>query len=74
MDNARQKSNSEKELEQFEENRVKIMAVFVVIWIFAMYKALNCGANGNTKVIHALFASISPVLYLILSYLSKDFC
>jgi hypothetical protein len=50
-----------------------ILVVYILIWIFALFRAVRCG-KGQTKVMHVFFASVSPVLYLGFSFFSKDFC
>src|SRR5690606_39094286 len=49
-----------------------MIILYIIIWIFAIYKALQC--TNNMKVVHLFFATTNPLLYLIFSFTVKDFC
>lgn len=65
-------SNDKKKVDPKEDKGMMIaVIIYLLFWIWAMSRALACKKN---KVTHTMFASISPVLYLVLSYFAKDFC
>lgn len=47
--------------------------VYIAIWIWALFRAVNCGKR-QMKVVHVFFAAVCPIVYLAFSYFSEDFC
>lgn len=76
-DNNMSKDDWDKLSDEEKRNRTISMTVslliYLAIWIWALMRAVRCG-KGQTKVMHVFFASVSPVIYLLFSYFSKDFC
>lgn len=60
--------------EKMKKASTGAMIVYLAIFIWALAKAVSCGKKTGNKVTHVLFASISPVLYLLFAYFSKGFC
>jgi uncharacterized membrane protein len=64
-----------------EEKRVQdiIMTIgvflYMIFWVWAIIRALKCSnRNPDSRAIHIMFASVSPVLYIICSYYVDGFC
>lgn len=47
--------------------------VYAAIWVWALFRAVNCGKR-QMKVVHVFFAAVCPIVYLAFSYFSDDFC
>ncbi len=54
---------------------VVIIIIELALFIWAIYRALKCSqASPDSRAIHLLFATVSPVLYLVFSYAVEGFC
>lgn len=55
-------------------HNMKVASVFAVviyisIFVLAIHRALICSSNNpDSRALHLLFATISPVMYILLSY------
>lgn len=49
-----------------------MVILYIIIWIFAIYRALQC--RNNMRIVHLFFATMNPILYLVFSFTLKDFC
>jgi len=50
-----------------------VLIVLLLVWAF--WRALKCSsATPDSRALHLMFASVSPVLYLIFSYTVSGFC
>jgi hypothetical protein len=48
--------------------------LYVLIFVLAIYRAMVCSSNNpDSRAIHLFFASVSPVLYILISYLVPGF-
>jgi|688.fasta_scaffold00301_36 hypothetical protein len=46
------------------------VVIYIMILVLALYRAMLCSnANADSRAIHFLFATVSPVMYILLSYL-----
>ena len=53
-----------------------LIALFLYVLIFALaiYRALVCSSNNpDSKAIHLFFATVSPLLYIIISFVVPGF-
>lgn len=49
--------------------------IWMLLWVWALVRALRCSsATPDSRALHLLFATCSPVMYLILSYTVSGFC
>ena len=54
---------------------ISFMIIWIVLFIFAIMRALRCSnATPDSRAIHIMFATASPVLYIICSYAVSGFC
>lgn len=52
-----------------------LLIIIMVLWVLAIIRALKCSKKTpDSRALHLLFASTSPVLYLIFSYFVSGFC
>jgi uncharacterized membrane protein len=52
-----------------------IAVIYLVFFIVAMIRAEKCSTKSNdSRAVHYLFAVVSPVMYVIVSYLVPGFC
>ena len=50
---------------------VVIITIELTLWVWAITRALKCSQNTpDSRAMHLLFASVSPILYLVFSYIS----
>jgi hypothetical protein len=50
------------------------VVLYVLIFGLAIYRALICSSNNpDSKAIHLFFASVSPLLYIVISYVVPGF-
>jgi hypothetical protein len=50
------------------------LVLYVLIFGLAIYRALLCSSNNpDSKAIHLFFASVSPLLYIVISYVVPGF-
>jgi hypothetical protein len=69
-------SPQEKAVIQSQIRSATMIAVFLYVLIFglAIYRAFLCsGNNPDSKAIHLFFASVSPLLYIVISYVVPGF-
>lgn len=46
------------------------VVIYILIFVLAIYRAMACSSNNpDSRAIHLLFATVSPVMYILLSYL-----
>ena len=51
------------------------MIIYLVFFVWAIFRALRCSApTPDSRALHLMFATLSPVLYLIFSYAVEGFC
>ena len=59
---------------QKRDQAIAIVIVIIIelaLWVWAIMRALKCSQNTpDSRAIHLLFASVSPILYLAFSYFS----
>jgi uncharacterized membrane protein len=49
--------------------------IYLVFFVVAMIRAEKCSTKSNdSRAVHYLFAVVSPVMYVIISYLVPGFC
>jgi hypothetical protein len=52
-----------------------VVVIWVAFWIWAVSRALKCSSNTpDSRVLHLMFATASPGLYLLFSYNVSGFC
>ncbi len=52
-----------------------IIVIELVLFVWAIFRAIKCShATPDSRAVHLLFATVSPVLYLIFSYAVDGFC
>ncbi len=52
-----------------------IIVLELVLFVWAIFRAIKCSqATPDSRAVHLLFATVSPVLYLIFSYAVEGFC
>ena len=69
-------SPQEKVAMQSQIRSATFIAVVLYLLIFglAIYRAFLCsGNNPDSKAIHLFFASVSPLLYIVISYVVPGF-
>lgn len=50
------------------------LVLYLLIFGLAIYRALICSSNNpDSKAIHLFFASVSPLLYIVISYVVQGF-
>jgi hypothetical protein len=68
------------DLTQEEKKNVNIAITVIVIielilWIWAITRALKCStSNPDSRVVHLMFATFSPLLYLLFSFSVDGMC
>jgi len=51
------------------------VVVYLVLLVFAILRAIKCStATPDSRALHLMFAIVSPVMYLIFSYLVPGMC
>lgn len=54
---------------------ITVAIVYLVFWFWAVFRALKCSSSTpDSRALHLMFATISPVMYIILSYTVSGFC
>lgn len=54
---------------------VVMLVVWVLFWVWAIMRALRCSSSSpDSRAVHFLFATTSPLLYILLSYAVPGFC
>ena len=54
---------------------VVVFILYITIFVWAIMRAIQCSsATPDSRALHLLFATASPVMYLIFSYLVEGFC
>ncbi len=52
-----------------------VMVLYILFWFWALLRAFKCSsATPDSRAVHFLFATVSPLLYIILSYWVDGFC
>jgi hypothetical protein len=52
-----------------------IIIIELILFVWAIFRAIKCSqASPDSRAIHLLFATVSPFLYLIFSYVVDGFC
>ena len=52
-----------------------IVLIELILWIWAITRALKCStSNPDSRVVHLMFASFSPLLYLLFSFSVDGMC
>ena len=50
------------------------LVLYLLIFALAIYRALVCSSNNpDSKAIHLFFATVSPLLYIVISYVVPGF-
>jgi hypothetical protein len=50
------------------------LVLYLLIFALAIYRALICSSNNpDSKAIHLFFATVSPLLYIVISYVVPGF-
>jgi hypothetical protein len=48
--------------------------IYLLIFVLALYRAMACSSNTpDSRALHLFFASVSPVMYIVFSYLVPGF-
>lgn len=48
--------------------------IYFLIFLLALYRAMACSSNNpDSRALHLFFATVSPVLYIVFSYLVPGF-
>ena len=56
-------------LQQLRIATVLAMLIYILIFVLAIYRAMACSNNNpDSRAIHLFFATVSPVVYILLSY------
>lgn len=51
------------------------LVIWLVIWVWAVMRALKCSsATPDSRALHLFFATYTPTLYIIFSYAVSGFC
>ena len=50
-----------------------VLAVILLLFVWALVRAYKC-SNKNNRVTHMFFATVTPMTYLLLSYVVPGFC
>lgn len=59
---------------QIRSATLMALVLYVLIFGLAIYRALICSSNNpDSKAIHLFFASVSPLLYIVISYVVPGF-
>lgn len=59
---------------QIRSATLMALVLYVLIFGLAIYRALICSSNNpDSKAIHLFFASVSPLLYIVVSYVVPGF-
>ena len=54
---------------------IVVFILYVTIFVWAIMRAIRCSnATPDSRALHLLFATASPVMYLVFSYLVEGFC
>lgn len=52
-----------------------IVILELILFVWAIFRAIKCSqATPDSRAVHLLFATLSPILYLIFSYAVDGFC
>lgn len=59
---------------QIRSATLMALVLYVLIFGLAIYRALICSSNNpDSKAIHLFFSSVSPLLYIVISYVVPGF-
>ena len=67
----------------FNQDNIKVAGILytililleIILWIWAILRAIHCsGSDSTAKVVHLLFAILSPTWYIIFSYSVNGMC
>ena len=52
-----------------------IVILELILFVWAIFRAIKCSqATPDSRAVHLLFATVSPILYLIFSHAVEGFC
>ena len=52
-----------------------IVILELILFVWAIFRAIKCSqATPDSRAVHLLFATVSPILYIIFSYAVEGFC
>lgn len=52
-----------------------IVIIELILWIWAVNRAIKCSSsNPDSRVVHLMFATFSPLLYLLFSFSVDGMC
>lgn len=52
-----------------------IVVIELIFFVWAIFRAIKCSqATPDSRAVHLLFATVSPILYLIFSHAVEGFC
>ena len=59
---------------QIRSATLMALVLYVLLFGLAIYRALICSSNNpDSKAVHLFFASVSPLLYIVISYVVPGF-
>jgi uncharacterized membrane protein (DUF485 family) len=68
-------NNTEDEIKSRHVITIISIIIYFIFFLLAIFRALQCSnITPESRAIHLMFATMSPVMYILLSYSIYGFC